>query len=493
MLEALAEELDSAQLPERRSRRAEVALRRSNYARRMGDNAGASAALREAVRLAQAAQDRRCEADARMRWGSFLNTQGDQERARDQCEQALTLARECGAREIEAESLASIGWILLSQESGSLAAVAACFERAGDIYRETGDRRGEAATAYRRGIVSRYQGDLPRARASYERALDMQREIGNRPAEAAALDALSLICRGQDDYEAAVAASEQSLVIQGEAGGPLGQAHSRANLAWVLAEQGFYAQAESFCWQALRFACESGDRGREGVALLIMGLIHYHQGDYAEVRTVLEQCRRSSRDAGEGWVESASLGVLSLVSHVEGDDEAALDYAQQTLETVPAEWHLGEGNSALVLGHALAGLGDGAGAIAAYRQALDSYHRSGHINPPMEVLAGLARLGLAQGDQSQALQHVEPILDHLMSHTLNGTYEPFRIRLTCYRVLVANDGPHAGEVLQTAYNLLQERAAGIEDEHLRRSFLEAVPWHRELVEEAERAGLLKTV
>jgi len=374
-----------------------------------------------------------------------------------------------------------------------LAAVAACFEQAGNIHRETGDRRGEAATAYRQGIVSRYQGDLPRARASYERAMDMQRELGNRPAEAAALDALSLICRGQDDYTGAMAASQQSLAIQGEAGGPLGQAQSRANLAWALAEQGFYARGESFCWQVLRFARESGDRGREGIALLIMGLIHYHQGDYTEVRTILEQSQQSSRDSGEGWVQSACLVVLSLVSHVEGDAEAALDHAQQALKTVPAEWHLGEGNSSLVLGHALACLGEGAGAAAAYRQALDSYHRSGHVNPPMEVRAALARLALAQGDTAQALEHVETILDHLQAHSLYGTYEPFRIRLTCYRVLKANEDPRAGEVLRTAYNLLQERAAAIEDERLRRSFLEAVPWHRELVEEAERAGLPETI
>ena len=32
-------------------------------------------------------------------------------------------------------------------------------------------------------------------------------------------------------------------------------------------------------------------------------------------------------------------------------------------------------------------------------------------------------------------------------------------------------------------------AAGIEDEHLRRSFLEKVPAHRELVQEGERAGI----
>jgi hypothetical protein len=72
---------------------------------------------------------------------------------------------------------------------------------------------------------------------------------------------------------------------------------------------------------------------------------------------------------------------------------------------------------------------------------------------------------------------------------LDGTFDPFRIRLTCYQVLRANDDDRAEEVLRTAHQLLQERAARIEDERLRRSFLEKVPWHRELVKEGERAGL----
>lgn len=106
--------------------------------------------------------------------------------------------------------------------------------------------------------------------------------------------------------------------------------------------------------------------------------------------------------------------------------------------------------------------------------------------------AGLTRVALAQGVKSEALQHVEPILEHLQAHTLNGTYEPFRIRLTYSQVLRANEDPRAGGVLRTDYDLLQERAAGIEDERLRRSFLEMVPRHRKLVAEAGRAGLVKT-
>jgi tetratricopeptide (TPR) repeat protein len=261
------------------------------------------------------------------------------------------------------------------------------------------------------------------------------------------------------------------------------------NIGETLAAQGFYALGEARCRQALPILHKAGMRGSQGRALLALGLIHYHQGDYAQARAFLEESWRLCRDHGSRWVASKGLAVLGLVCHARGDDEAARDYAQRALENGPLEYHLGQGDSALVLGHALAGLGDRTGASDAYQQALDRYHQSGFLNPPMEALAGLARVALAGGEPSQARVHVDEILEHLKIHSLDGTYEPFRVYWTCYRVLEANDDPRAGEILRAAYHLLQDRAARIDDEHLRRSFLKEVPWHRELAQEGERAGL----
>jgi len=94
----------------------------------------------------------------------------------------------------------------------------------------------------------------------------------------------------------------------------------------------------------------------------------------------------------------------------------------------------------------------------------------------------LARVSLAQGDPAGALAHVGEILDYMEDHpALLGTLEPLRIYSTCYRVLLANGDPRAEEILHAAYHLLQERAAAIEDQSLRRSYLENVPAHREIV------------
>jgi hypothetical protein len=48
-------------------------------------------------------------------------------------------------------------------------------------------------------------------------------------------------------------------------------------------------------------------------------------------------------------------------------------------------------------------------------------------------------------------------------------------------VLQANQNPRVQEILEQAYNLIQERAATIEDETLHRSYLENVPENREIL------------
>ena len=95
-------------------------------------------------------------------------------------------------------------------------------------------------------------------------------------------------------------------------------------------------------------------------------------------------------------------------------------------------------------------------------------------------------MALAGEELLQAMVQVKEILGHLRAHTLDGTYEPFRIYWTCCRVLKAHDDGRAAELLRTACRLLQERAAGLEDDDLRRSFLEGVPVHQWLIQEGQR-------
>jgi hypothetical protein len=96
--------------------------------------------------------------------------------------------------------------------------------------------------------------------------------------------------------------------------------------------------------------------------------------------------------------------------------------------------------------------------------------------------AGLARAAVAQGDLATALAHVSEILAYLAEGGgLQGTWEPLRIYLTCYQVLQLAGDQKADEILETAFNLLEELASRIPDQAYRSLFLEKVPWHREIL------------
>ena len=107
----------------------------------------------------------------------------------------------------------------------------------------------------------------------------------------------------------------------------------------------------------------------------------------------------------------------------------------------------------------------------------------------MENLAGLARTALAQGEPKQALDYVNVILNYVQKNSLDGNDEPFRVWLTCSQVLEANQDQRTQEVTERAYDLLNERASQIQDEELRRSFLENVSAHRELVDIYKRYSM----
>ena len=175
---------------------------------------------------------------------------------------------------------------------------------------------------------------------------------------------------------------------------------------------------------------------------------------------------------------------LSWLLHLLGDNQAAREQINHSLRvTQQTGDRRSRGYSLTILGYALEGLGHLEKAAESYQQAIELRREMGQHHMVIESLAGLARVSLAQGKLSLALGQVEEILAFLEDNSLDGTEEPFRIYLTCCHVLRANQDPRAQTILNTAYHLLQEQAAKVGDEEMRRSFLENVAAHREIVEE----------
>jgi predicted ATPase len=503
-------------------KRAEVALRQAAYADATSDYPAAVAAAQEAIRLAQAVQDPSSQAVGHWEWGTAAVCQGDYETARCQLEKALALSRAAGLRQVEANSLRSLGVLtvdqgdydraqtyyeeaqrifreegdrlgesktlnnlgVLSTLQGDHASARGYYERSLTIYRETGDRRHEGSVLGNLGIVSAHQGDLHAARTRFEQSRFTSHEVGDRESESKMLGNLGVLSTFLGDLAAARYFFEQALLLVREIGSQRDESFVLKGLGYALALQGDYAAAGECCEQSLRIARELGARLVEADALGKLGVVCDCVGDYSGARQHYEASLQIARSIGYRPGEGDALVGLGLLGHHLGEDQAAREHSRCALDIAQ---ELGEREiepyALTHLGHALAGLGQLAEAADAYRQSLALRRGLGQPHLATEPLAGLARVCLIQGNPSEAQALVEEILAHLESHTLEGTEEPIRVYLTCYRVLTANQDPRARGVLNRAYNLLQERAAKIGDEEKRRSYLENVPAHREILQE----------
>ncbi len=363
-------------------------------------------------------------------------------------EQGVELAQRIQAADMESSGYLKWGTGLLLQ--GDYLAAREQMEKAVALAQEAGAGWLQAEGLRHLGRIESELGNYATARTCFEQAHDLFVQIGDRDGVGTALVSLSILAYDRADFGAARSYCEEALDIFQETGYGLGQVSSLANLGNVLMRLGDYAGAQVRYEQALHTLHGIGGRQGEGLLLNNLGNAVLLQGDNKAACEYALQAEALGRESGERRVGGYAHGLL---------------------------------------GHALAGQGQFQAAAAAYRQALSLWEELGQVSHVMDPLAGLARVALAEGDFDQARQYVARILAYMgEAGSIPSTDdEEFLIYLICYQVLRAVQDPRAGEILSTAYNLLQERAAQIVDGEMRRLFLENVPVHREIVREWERS------
>jgi class 3 adenylate cyclase/tetratricopeptide (TPR) repeat protein len=513
-LAALAEQLNDDM------RRAEVALRRANYAGGTGDYPTAVDAAQQAVALAQGAGVVASEAGGYLAWGRALWQQADYVGASTQLDYALMRSQAAHLPGVEADTLRILG--LVAWDQAEYADARAALDQALLLYQAHNDRQGEGKALNNLGLIAWSQDAYAEANSYFEHALRLFREIGDRASESVVLDNLGNVANDQGNYPAARAYYAHALDLYREANDRGGESRCLVNLGTVAHSQGTYAEAQTYYQDALQLCrvignrqdesmvlinlgeiallmgayttaqaqfthsldlCrEIGSRRNEGMARLNLGIVAHTLGQYDRARHAYEQALRLCREIGDRGNESLTLAYLSLHAHHSGDDEAARRYSQQAYRIAQEVGARHKQGLALTrLGRALLGLGHLDESTDAYRQALDLWRALGPPNLATGPLAGLAEVALARGDLTQAQMHVEEILAHLAPGALQSTVELAWVYLTCYRVLKENHDRRASALLDTAYAWLQERAAGIDDADRRRSFLEDIATHRELI------------
>jgi tetratricopeptide (TPR) repeat protein len=167
-----------------------------------------------------------------------------------------------------------------------------------------------------------------------------------------------------------------------------------------------------------------------------------------------------------------------------GEYATAREYCEQALaicKSIGDRW--GGGCALTYLGRILEGLGALEEAESAYADAFSFRRTQAQQYLTIDNLAGLGRIALLRGDLTQAREVVARILAHIATYGVVGVESPLSAYLVCVRILDAcGEERQAQSVLEQGYALLMERAGQLNDEALRRSFLEQVSAHRELLE-----------
>jgi len=340
----------------------------------------------------------------------------------------------------------------------------------------------EALSYIQWGSALHWQGNYAQAQQKLQHALDLALTAQLSAVQADSHRFLGRAAIFQTDYLRARHHLETAAEIYHRLGDLLSELKAYQNLGMVDLFAGNYQRAQQYyelCKQSYR---DIGDRSALGFALNSVGSICLHLGDYTQAKTNYEESLAIKRQTGDRPGEGLVLANLGLLWLQLDNPAQALIYSEQAVTISRA---LGERDTLAYaetcLGQALAATGQFARASVTYAGALTLRKTLGQTSQALEPLAGLADVAWQQDDLPGAQRYVEEILAQLGPQTFAGIVELMRIYLICHRVLRAAGDRRADNVLQLAYQILQTRAAKIQAEALRRSYLENVAAHRAIV------------
>lgn len=328
-------------------------------------------------------------------------------------------------------------------------------------------------------------GNYAQARLYVEQALVRFREVGDRRGEGLTLNMLGLILVSQGERSESMNCFEASLELRRAVGDRQGEGLTLVNLGILALRLGDYDRAHEFSQEALRISHEIGDQRSESVAMHTLGLWAMKLGAYETARGWLMEGLHIRRRISERRGESGSLQALALLSRYQDDGASAQRYADQALQTAQAiNDPQAEAEAFSVLGCISFEAGELDEAQAAYRRVLEMRRTLNQPHLILDPLAGLAQIALQAGRMEEALALADQVWTSLVGEWPEASFDPLELYLTAYQIMDAVGDPRSEAVIRTGRHLLQDRAATIGDEAMRRSFLEKVAVNRAILDVA---------
>jgi serine/threonine protein kinase/tetratricopeptide (TPR) repeat protein len=265
------------------------------------------------------------------------NSLGDALRELDE---ALRLYRDLGNREGEATVLNAIGVVYNRQND---------YEKAIEYYRasikikeELDDKRGIAASLGNLGLVYEIVGKRDQALEVLNRSLEIKREIGDKMGISTALNKIGQIYQSDGRFDEALANFERSCEIRREIGSKDLTASSLSDMAAVYSLMGKYDKSIELDSMALALRQEVGDVTDQVRSLINMAGSLADRGAAPRARALLNQAASMAAELGDARLAAKIDEGVGQFHLAEGRVDSALVFldrayrAQVSLEDKPA-------------------------------------------------------------------------------------------------------------------------------------------------------------
>ncbi len=181
------------------------------------------------------------------------------------------------------------------------------------------------------GLLLKVQGKFNSALEHYQKAYDIDKKIGDKKGQGTTLTNIATLHYAKGDFDTALDYLEQSLAIQKDIGDKAGQGATLNNISQIYDAQGDYDTALKYLEQSLAIRKEVGDKAGQGATLNNISGIHYAQGDYDTALNYLKQSLEIKEEIGDKAGQGATLNNISGIHYAQGDYATALNYLRQSL------------------------------------------------------------------------------------------------------------------------------------------------------------------
>lgn len=348
------------------------------------------------------------------------------------------------------------------------------------------------AEAYlRRAMYLSTHGEDRDALLAFQAALIPARRIANRSIEARALAYMSISHVHLGERQPAQSAAEAAVEAALQAGDPKIMAKVYNNAAVTYSDLGDLAKAIRYLNHSIEHFQQVGDIPGMGNSLNNLGYEYVLLGMVDQATSALERSRSISKGIGARR-ESAYSGLNFALARLRAQDvSAAFPILHECIaEMADLGDEFGQAAGCTYQGMAYEASGGMEAAAACFRQAMEIHTRIGVVAYAIDARSGLARCALAQGRLQEAREHAGVVWQYLGEHRAAGLEFPVWAYLTCAMIFqAAGQAGQFSAALSAGYQGLMDRAEKISDPEWRKSYLENVPEHRQIVALWEEAGL----